>query len=297
LNQLSSLNLIRTAALATAVMLGGTAEASTIFGLTTTGNLVTFNSNNPGSVSTVGPISGTGGASLVGIDFRPATGQLYGLGADSRVYLIDPTTAAATAIGSAGQFTLNGTNFGVDFNPVPDRLRVVSDADQNLRINQLNGTLVNNAPDGNLAYAGAGQPNPNIVAAGYTNSVPGPVASTTLYVLDSERNALAIQNPPNDGVLGSVIGVTLNGQPLDFMALAGFDIEGGTNTAYASLNTGGPSTGLYTINLNTGAATFLGNIGGDVIADISVAPVPEPSTWALLLAGLASFGVLRCRRQ
>jgi hypothetical protein len=131
LNQLFSSNLIRTSVLLATLGLGGVAEAAAIYGLTLSGNLVTFNSSNPGTVNTIGPITGTG-ASLAGIDFRPATGQLYGLGFDSRVYLIDPNTGAATAIGLPGQFTLNGSNFGIDFNPVPDRLRVVSDADQNL---------------------------------------------------------------------------------------------------------------------------------------------------------------------
>ena len=69
---------------------------------------------------------------LLGIDFRPATGELYGLGSTSRLYKVDPTTAVATAVG--GQFSrcLSGFSFGFDFNPVIDRIRVVSETNQNL---------------------------------------------------------------------------------------------------------------------------------------------------------------------
>jgi hypothetical protein len=32
------------------------------------------------------------------------------------------TSGAATQVGTAGAFTLSGTNFGFDFNPIPDRI-------------------------------------------------------------------------------------------------------------------------------------------------------------------------------
>ena len=44
------------------------------------------------------------GVKIMAIDFRPATGQLYGVGNDSRIYVINPKTGAARAIG-AGPFT------------------------------------------------------------------------------------------------------------------------------------------------------------------------------------------------
>ena len=81
------------------------------------------------------------------MDFRPATGQFYAVSNGSR-YTIHRATGAATRLGADGAFTLTGTSFGVDFNPVPDRLRVVSDADfggSNFRLsklNQFNGDFV-----------------------------------------------------------------------------------------------------------------------------------------------------------
>src|SRR5262245_31683828 len=88
-------------------------------GLTATGTqLVTFDTVTPGTVSA--PVSFTGlqsGETLLGIDYRPLTGVLYGLGSTSRLYTINPTTGAATQVGS-GTFAvpLSGTNFGFDFN-------------------------------------------------------------------------------------------------------------------------------------------------------------------------------------
>ena len=140
-------------------------------------------------------------------------------------------TGVATLVGplNSGGATptpvlLSGTSFGVDFNPTVDRIRIVSDADQNLRVNPNNGVTI---IDGNLNPG-----NPNVAGAGYTNTFFGASTTTTLYVLDSSIDDLLIQNPPNSGVLTSVgdLGV-------DFNDLVGFDIVGGSS-AFASLNTG-----------------------------------------------------------
>src|SRR4029079_18534350 len=96
-----------------------------------------FDSATPGTIST--PVAITGlqtSETLVGIDVRPSDGLLYGVGSTSRLYTIHTVSGVATQVGT-GTFApaLSGTNFGVDFNPVTDRLRVVSDADQNFRLN------------------------------------------------------------------------------------------------------------------------------------------------------------------
>jgi len=53
------------------------AKAESIFALTTTNSLLTFDSSTPGSVNSIGPVTGLqSGESLFGIDFRPATLQL-----------------------------------------------------------------------------------------------------------------------------------------------------------------------------------------------------------------------------
>jgi len=103
-----------------------------------------------------------------------------GLGSANRLYAIDPATAAATEVGMSGQFTLSGTAFGFDVNPGVDRIGVVSDADQNMRLNPNDGTLT--ATDIALTYQ-MGDPNfgqnPNVVGSAYSNNVPG-AATTTL---------------------------------------------------------------------------------------------------------------------
>ena len=256
--------------------LQGPAIEGTIYAVTAGGNLVSFSSLAPGSILKTTAITGlSAGESLQGIDFRPRTGQLYGVSSQSRIYVIDPGTGAATAVG-AGPLTpaLTGNAFGVDFNPVPDRIRVVSDAEQNLRLHPDTGAVA--GTDTNLAYAmgdpNAGQ-NPNVVGAAYTNSYTG-AAATSLYVIDSNLDVLALQGSaggapvsPNTGQLTTVgpLGVNATDQ-------VGFDIDGVQGVAFAALTTSGATaSSLYTINLQTGGATLLGPIGGtELIRDIAV---------------------------
>ena len=124
---------------------------------------------------------------------------------------------------------LAGTNFGFDFNPTVDRIRVTSDAEQNLRLNPDDGAVT--GVDANLAYA-AGDPGagttPNVAGSAYTNSFAG-AGSTTLFDIDNARHALVIQNPPNDGTLTTVGAL---GTSNDAVA---FDIGEG-NVGYGVLN-------------------------------------------------------------
>jgi hypothetical protein len=288
--------MVRTALLLSTFLGALSVSAATIVGLTTANQLITFDSATPGTASL--PVAITGlqaGESVLGIDFRPATGALYGLGSTSRLYQINPATGVATQVGSAGAFALSGTSFGFDFNPVVDRIRVVSDADQNLRLNPNDGTLT--ATDTILAFAGADAnsgANPLVVAAAYFNNVAG-AATTTLYGIDAALDILATQNPPNNGTLNTVGPLGVN-----TTSLVGFDIESGTNLAFASLTAAGAAVSqLYTLNLATGAATLVGTIGGGVtIADISatLTPVPEPAAWGTLAGGLVLL-YLRRRRS
>lgn len=236
-----------------------------MFGLTNSNKLITFNSNDPSRLMKNVQITGLQtGENLLGIDFRPATGQLYGEGSTGRVYVINTATGVATAITTV-PITPNGTNFGFDFNPVPDRIRFVSNATQDLRLNPNDGNLA--STDGNLAYA-IGDPNqgttPSVVAVGYTNSTFGPApGTTTLYDIDSGLDILAIQNPPNNGTL-----VTVGSLGVDTTNFAGFDISGRSGIGYAALNVSPATTsGLYTVNLMTGAATLVGTIGGGEIVN------------------------------
>lgn len=244
---------------AMAVDSGSSVQNLTVYGLTTTNQLVRFNSTRPNTILGTVPVSGTQpGENLVGIDFRPATGRLYGIGSASRLYTIDTATGIATQVGGAGQFTLNGNDLGFDFNPIPDRIRVVSDLDQNLRLNPNDGSLT--SADQVLAYGSgdvnAGQ-NPNIVAAGYANSFAG-ATSTTLYGIDSNLDILTTQNPPNNGTLNTVGPLGVN-----TTANVGLDLAPGNNTALAAMQLNGDALSkLYSIDLMTGSTSFIGPVGG-----------------------------------
>jgi hypothetical protein len=250
---------------------------ATMFAVTVNNALLNFNPGTPSIINSTRNITGLAqGENIVGIDFRPANGQLYALSSASRIYIIDPSSGVARPLGAAALTTaLSGTNFGFDFNPTSDRIRTASDGDQTLRLNPNNGAVA--AVDGTLTYAAtdpnAGQ-NPNIVGSAYTNNFAG-TTSTTLYSIDSARDTLVTQGSigsapvsPNSGQL-----FTIGALGVDTGDMVGFDIAPVTNAAFASLTppNGGVST-LYTINLTTGAAASLGPIAGrQAIRDIAFA--------------------------
>lgn len=258
------------------VMTGATSwsatPGNTVFAVTTGNVLLQFDESTPGVIQAQTSVTGLqAGESLVGIDFRPATGQLYGIGSTSRVYTVNPATAVATQVGS-GPFTpaLSGSEFGVDFNPTVDRIRVVSDSGQNLRLHPDTGAVV--FTDTNLNYA-MGDPNfgavPNVVGAAYTNNVAG-ATTTTLFDIDSALDILATQNPPNSGTLN-----TVGSLAVDATDLVGLDIftDGAGDRAFAAINSPAQMISrLYAINLTTGAAGFRGVIGGgEVVTGLAFA--------------------------
>jgi len=252
-----------------------------LIALTTANRLVRLSTVD--TCATGAPVKVTGlqpSETLLGIDFRPATGELYGLGSTSRLYRIDAFTGQATAVGGAPlAIALSGTSFGFDFNPTVDRIRIVSNTGQNLRAHPDLGTIVDFdavtpgvQPDGSLAYDATtadGDPAdvnagalPLAVAAAYTNPDNDPATGTALYVIDADLNAVTLQAPPNNGVLNTVGVLGAN-----TTQLAGFDIAT-TNQAYAALKLVGGDTvkgcgnsALVQIDLATGATTVVGVIG------------------------------------
>jgi len=260
-------------------------------------NLLRFNSATPGMVTTQA-IGVAVGETVVGIDFRPSTGQLFGVTTNVtggvRMVLIDPQTGGTSAVlgttfqqfvGVGGApLPITGTAFGVDFNPVTDRLRVVTNTGLNFRFNPFTGTL-SDGDNGGAANSVAGI-NPDgpiggatttVDATAYTSSF-APLTGTgitTQYTLDAVSDSLYIQNSPNSGTQTAPLAITLGGVLLNFSAANGFDIpsnvrSASTNTAaagkgIAALTVGG-SAGLYSIDLSTGAATLLGTVGAGTTA-------------------------------
>jgi hypothetical protein len=231
------------------------------------------------------------GEVLVGIDFRPSTGVLYGIGrigsdASGQLYTVDVASGAATAVGMRA-VPLSGAAFGVDFNPVPDLIRLVSDAGQNVRIVPANGTVAGGAPDTNLTYPAMGDPNagrvPGVVAVAYLNPDRSPDTNTLLYDIDADRAAdpnavagdvLAAQVPPNGGVLN-----TLGRLGVDATDFVSFDIGPNNEPVAAIQPVGSPFSRLYFIDLPSGAAIDVGQIGtGELIAGLAIEVGPQCDT-------------------
>jgi hypothetical protein len=198
---------------------------------------------------------------IVGIDVRPADGQLYALYVDGTVATIDPATGRATVKAKLETTLPPGVTATVDFNPMADRLRVIGSDGTNLRANVDDGKV---AVDQKLRFAEgdpAGARAPLVVAGAYSNSVKGTQA-TALYDIDGRSGAYLRQAPPNDGILTTLGATGLNG------AVA-FDIE----SDGAGGNTGWLVAGatLYRLDIANGRTTALGRItGASAIRDVAV---------------------------
>lgn len=274
--------------IAMGTLAGAASAGELIYGITENQTLVSFDSTTPNAILSGVAVWGMESNERVrGLDFRPATNELYALGSFSNLYKLNAMTGMAMRVG-AGHFadTLNGSSFGFDFNPVIDRIRVTSEADQNLVLHPDLGTSTN----ATALFYGMGDmnegKNPNVVGSAYTNSKKGAM-STQLYGIDSGLDVL-VKQANSAGTLTTVgsLGVDLNDQ-------VGFDISGLTGIAYASVQDAnlGQST-FWKIDLNTGAATMIGAIGGGAqVGGITVVPAPGA------LAALGGVGVLALRRR
>lgn len=252
--------------------LPGPAAKEEVVAVTASNHLLRFNAGQPQAVRERRPLSGLrSGERLLGIDYRVARGELYALGASGQLYRIDVARAAATPVGTGVALPGGGTEWGFDFNPTVDRIRVVSDSGLNLRMHPDTGALVDGdanqpglQPDGRLAYAdgrtGA------IVAAGYTYNKTDDKL-TTNYALDGAAGTLVSQGTkegvqpavsPNTGRL-----FTVGSLGVGAFAHATLDISDVSNAAYAGLRAAGAATTRwYGIDLATGRARFIGTVGG-----------------------------------
>jgi hypothetical protein len=267
------------------------AEAQTVYGVNRASNQLIVSSFAAGGTPTFLPITGIAvGQTIVGLDSRPATGELFALGytgsGTAQLYTISKTTGAATTVGGTQALALgSGTEgIGFDFNPTVDRIRVTSRSGGNFRLNPNNGAIA--AIDGGLNLASNDVPLVGSVA--YTNSFIG-TASTTLYDIDESRSTLYIQNPPNNGTLVTPVSITRNSQPL----LAASDqtdldiyTDPGTRNQLALLTVTRitnniPQTIFYTLDLATGNASLLmtgqAGLGVDDIAFGIDRAAPAPS--------------------
>jgi uncharacterized protein DUF4394 len=272
-----------------------------LLGVTVNDRLVSFNRGAPGKLCTNAAITGlNAGEGILGVDIRPADGDLYALTDGGKVVTLDVATGAATLVSTlsadASDMTAPFTALadgavGVGFNPVPDRLRVVSRDGQNLRINVDTGATTTDASMSPESMS--------VGAVAYTNAYAG-ATSTTLYALDTSGSLTRIggapatggacpddTNNPNCGNVTVVgpFGVT------DVSDVNGFDIDGdpsatAATSAFAALTIGNAtSSSLYVIDLATGAAappTGVANPtigGGEALRELTLAanPVVTPA--------------------
>jgi hypothetical protein len=274
------------------------AAGTTAYGLTTDDRIVTIDTAAADLVTRSVRISGltAPGETVIGIDRRPNGGALYAVGkagTTGRLYTVDPTTGVATFVAkltvapnAAGNgscpgqavgddIVLSGTDFGFDFNPVPDALRIVSDTGQSLRAlptarNVPRTATADNPATSQPAVLGAtfcdqplrysGVVAEGVTAAAYTNNDADPATMTTsLLALDTALDDLVtFVGNPNNGIVSKVADLDQPTGPL-----AGFDIRtaDGIDTGYVALTKANGGTKLYGIDLATGETTAIGSVG------------------------------------
>jgi hypothetical protein len=217
------------------------------------------------------------------MDVRILDNTLYILTDDKQIFTVDQSTGAANLFATLP--TLTGSQFGFDFNPTNNNLRIVSNDNSSYAYNMASNALV---PGANVAYGFGGPSNQNIVGSAYLNNDLSASTGTVLYAIDSLNDLLATHN----AATGTLTAVGALG--VDFTSRASFDIftVGVNNTAFAySGNT------LYTLNLLTGAATTIGNTDRTLFGLTAVSPVPEPSTWLTMMFGLWLVGLMGARHR
>lgn len=249
--------------------------------LTADQRLVCFSQLAPQFAVEIAPVTGFVGTdtALIGIDYRIQDGKLYGVGNAGGVYTVDVRTGTLSFVNAltGAALPLQGTSFGVDFNPAADRLRIVSNTGQNLRHNVNAGgvtivdTALNNGAVPPVAVTG-------IVGAAYTNNDLNTRTGTTLFNISSTTDAVLVQSPANSGA--NVATATLLGATTE--ADVGFDIRSTTSTTGDSLinygfvtltNTEGVAK-LYSVDLLSGRLTLLGGFspGNRNVIDIAFPP-------------------------
>ncbi|MBT9500313.1 MAG: DUF4394 domain-containing protein [Burkholderiaceae bacterium] len=286
---------LSTCSLATLTLLAACATPETmgppakemIYAVTSSNKLIQFNAGQPQKLLSSKALTGLAAQErLLGIDYRVAKGQLFALGASGQLYRINTADGSVSLIGTPSALPRDGaTEWGFDFNPTVDRIRVVNDAGFNLRLHPDTGAIVDgNADqpgvqfDGKLAYdaadTNAGK-TPTVVAAGYTYNKTNDKI-TTNYALDGKQGLLVHQGT-REGVMPAVSPNTGRLYTVGSLGLGSFeratlDISDLSNAAYTAVSSGAKSA-WYRIDLATGKATLVGTVaGGEALVGAAIEP-------------------------
>lgn len=247
---------------------------ASVVGLADGDTLVSFFANAPQRANRIAQVTGlTGDTSIIGMDFRAADRKLYAVGNLGGLYTIVTATGVATKVGQL-TVALDGTHFGVDFNPAADRLRIVSDTGQNLRHNpNAGGTTIADTALNTPPTAGT---TTGIVAAAYTNNDNDAATGTTLFDLDANLDQFVVQSPANSGqlaVTGKMTQVTTPEAGLDIYTVTE-DGRAVTNTAYAVLQPADLHK-FYSVQVTSGKVTTIGGFPrGMDVTDIAIRLAP-----------------------
>ena len=213
-------------------------------------------------------ISGTNvevGERIMSIDFRPATGQLYGVSNKSRLFVINPSTAEARPL-TPTPFSpgLTGSIVGIDFDPTFDRIRLISNDGQDFWLNPETGLVAAKNSSGNSLMGIM------ISELAYTNNRAG-VLTTVLYTIDPATDRLYTQTLSGKNKLTDV-----GALGLDIAGAAGFDITPDGHGLVAVTFNG--ASELQQVNLATGRLHKVGNLPGTIIG---LAIPTEPVAYAI----------------
>jgi hypothetical protein len=249
-----------------------------VYGLTDDNRLVSFTTEKPGALLSNRRINGE---KLLSIDFRPATGQLYGLGLSGHLYLINRLTGDLKQIGTDAIPDLTETKTAIDFDPVRDRLRVTVYKDgRNLQLDPNTGAV--SSVDERLSIDYKDLDSAQLYSLAYSNNYPG-ATKTTAYGFNSFLRFTSLRlvtlGSPDGSPVSPESGrlLTVKQEPVGpvYIRLAGFDIAD-TGEAYASTSTfaANGATMLQRVNLEDAYARSIGIIGDgtQVIRDIAVEP-------------------------
>ncbi len=267
-----------------------TSNAAPLLYANVAGNFVAFRADSPGTIIRTFSVAGIA-AELRAMDFRLTTGQLYALYSDGSsasgdfyvIRRINLSTGYAEQLGVVAPPAVpTGSRFGVAFDPFLDHMRVVTSTGEHFPLNVNTGGSAGFYSD--LAYvagdSGVGIA-PVVEHLAFTNSVSNP-STTTLYGIDTSRNVLVrigAANVPGSSSSSNLTTISTTSLGFNPDSAGGLVIDPGSDVGYFATNAIVSSVfvpKLYSINLVTGIATLIGDIGtgsgSRVVRGLALAP-------------------------